>query len=277
MPKESVNVVSSVDTSNRSFFSDFKRFMPLLKNLVSKDFKIKYRRSVLGVAWSVLNPLLTMIVLTKVFSMLLGEQNRVENFATYYIVGASLWNFFAESTSNSLCSILSSSSLIRKVYIPKYIFPLEKCVFSLVNFSFSLIAVLAVMLIQGVSIKWTLFLAPIPVLYCFIFACGLSLFLSAVTVFFRDVQHLYGVLLTLWVYLTPLLYPTTLLEGYPLIKKIVMLNPMTNYIEYFRDVVMRGVIPGLQENLICIAMSLVVLGFGALVFDKVESKFILHL
>lgn len=268
--------MSSTATNNRSFFSDFKRFMPLLKNLVSKDFKIKYRRSVLGVAWSVLNPLLTMIVLTKVFEMLLRDS--VPDFATYYIVGSALWNFFSEATSCSLSSILTSGALIRKVYIPKYIFPLEKCVFALINFVFSFAAAIVVALIQNHTlISWRTLLFPIPVLYCFIFVCGLSLFLSAVTVYFRDVQHLYGVLLTMWVYLTPMLYPISLLDGFPLIQKVVMLNPMTHYVEFFRDVVMRNTFPSLKENLLCIAVSLISLGLGALVFKKAEGKFILHL
>lgn len=272
--------MSSITSNNKSFFEDFKRYIPLLKNLVSKDFKIKYRRSVLGVAWSVLNPLFTMLVLTIVFKMILRIDVGTD-FATYYIVGSSLWNFFSEATSTSLGSILTSGALIRKVYIPKYIFPLEKCLFSLVNFAFSLIAVLAVMLIRGVYPTWTSLLFPIPVLYCFIFVCGMSLFLSAVTVYFRDVQHLYGVLLTMWIYLTPMLYPLSLLkdlpQNYQFIERVVMLNPMTHYVEFFRDVVMRNTIPSLKENIVCLAMSLIVFAFGAFVFKKAEGKFILHL
>lgn len=280
MSKRRGYVLSSLTTNKRSFFSDFKRFMPLLKNLVSKDFKIKYRRSVLGVAWSVLNPLFTMLVLTVVFRVILRIDVGVD-FATYYIVGASLWNFFSEATSTSISSILTAGALIRKVYIPKYIFPLEKCVFSLVNFAFSLVAVLAVMLIRGVYPTWTTLLFPIPVLYCFVFACGLSLFLSAVTVYFRDVQHLYSVLLTMWIYLTPILYSMDTLEklgsNMQFIKYVVSLNPLTQYVNYFRSVVMMGQLPTLKDNLICMAMSLIALGFGVLVFKKAEGKFILHL
>ena len=112
---------------NSKFLNDFKRYLPLLKNLVSKDFKIKYRRSVLGVAWSVLNPLLMMIVLTNVFRMLLRIS--VENFATYYIIGAAMWNFFAEATTNSLTAVIGASSIIKNLYIPKYILPIENCIF----------------------------------------------------------------------------------------------------------------------------------------------------
>ena len=257
------------------FFSDMKRFMPLLKNLVSKDFKIKYRRSVLGVAWSVLNPLFTMLIITKVFELLLRVQ--VENFATYYILGYAIWNFFSESTSLALTSVVSSAPLIKKVYIPKYIFPIEKCLFALVNFAFTLIAVVLVMLVQRVVPTATALLFPIPVLYCFIFVCGVSLFLSAATVYFRDVQHLYGVLLTMLMYLTPIIYPLELLEGHSFISKIVRLNPITHYVEYFRALVMYDTIPGLKENLVCLLMALIAFVIGALVFKKAQGKFILHI
>ena len=264
------------DNLNKAnFFADMKKFMPLLKNLVSKDFKIKYRRSVLGVAWSVLNPLFTMLVITTVFGKLLKIQ--VDNFATYYIVGYAIWNFFSEATSNSLGSILSSAPLIKKVYIPKYIFPLEKCLFSLVNFFFTLIAVVIVMLFQGVVPSVTAILFPIPVLYCFVFVCGASLFLSAATVYFRDVQHLYGIFLTALMYLTPIIYPLSLLEGHTFVLRIVELNPITHYVEYFRGLIMYNHIPGIKENLICIGMSLAMFFIGAFVFKKAQGKFILHI
>lgn len=264
------------DALNKAnFFSDMKKFMPLLKNLVSKDFKIKYRRSVLGVAWSVLNPLFTMLVITTVFGKLLKIQ--VDNFATYYIVGFAIWSFFSEATSSSLGSILTSAPLIKKVYIPKYIFPLEKCLFSLVNFLFTLIAVVIVMLFQGFVPSLTAVLFPIPVVYCFIFVCGVSLFLSAATVYFRDVQHLYGIFLTALMYLTPIIYPLSLLEGQGWILKIVELNPITHYVEYFRGLIMYNHIPGLKENLVCVGMALGMFLIGSFVFKKAQGKFILHI
>lgn len=267
--------MSNESLNKASFFSDMKKFMPLLKNLVSKDFKIKYRRSVLGIAWSVLNPLLTMLVITTVFGKLLRIE--VPNFATYYIVGFAIWNFFSEATNNSLTSILNSASLIKKVYIPKYIFPIEKCVFSIVNFLFTLIAVVIVMLCQRFVPCVTTLLIPIPVLYCFIFVCGASLFLSAATVYFRDIQHLYGVFLTMLMYLTPIIYQKEMLEGHKFILGVVNANPITHYVEYFRNLVMYNTVPDLQENLICIAMSLGMLLIGAFVFKKAQGKFILHI
>ncbi len=272
--------MKKTSSNQANFITDIKRFSPLLKNLVSKDFKLKYRRSVLGVAWSVLNPLFTMLVITTVFGTLLKIQ--VENFATYYILAFSIWNFFSEATSLAMSSILSAAPLIKKVYVPKYIFPIEKCLFSLVNFAFSLIAVVIVMIFQGVVPSIYSFLAIIPVIYCFVFVCGVSLFLSAATVFFRDIQHLYGVFLTVLMYLTPIIYPLELLKDHAFISQIVNLNPMTHYVEYFRTVIMYGMSPAyseifFKENLICFVSAIIMLGFGAFVFKKAEGKFILHI
>lgn len=265
--------------SKHNLISDMKKYSPLLQNLVLKDIKIKYRRSVLGIAWSVLNPLLTMIVLTQVFGMLL--KIKVDNFATYYIVGYSLWAFFSEATTNSMSAILGASALIKKVYIPKYIFPLEKCLFSLVNFCFTLVAVLIVMIFQGVYPTFTSLLFPLPVIYAFFFICGMCLFLSAANVYFRDIEHLYSVFLTVWMYLTPIIYPIEILNGNgklgTFVRQIVYLNPMTHYVQYFRSVVMYNTVPSLKENLICILMSAIVFFIGAFVFKKSQRNFILHI
>lgn len=276
-------MVNSNKSGISKFFSDFKQFTPLLSNLVSRDFKVKYRRSFLGVAWSVLNPLLTMLVLTKVFTILLRIGNE-EDFSSYYIVGASLWAFFSEATTNSLASILGASSLIKKVYIPKYMFPLEKCLFSVVNLMFSMIAVIAVVVVRSIAIgkfmlsAYTL-LFPIPVIYCFVFTLGISLFLSAITVYFRDVAHLYSVLLTMCIYLTPILYPISLIKnsGHSFIYFVVRYNPMTFYVESFRDVMMRHTFSSLSDNLFCIGYALASFLIGAFVFKKAQKKFILHI
>lgn len=259
----------------KKIFEDMKKFSPLLINLTSRDFKVKYRRSVLGVLWSVLNPLFTMLVITQVFGHLLKVS--VPNFATYYIVGWSIWNFFSEATSLSMGSILGGASLIKKVYMPKYIFPLEKCLFALINLAFSLIAVIAVMLIQGVYPTWTALLAPLPILYCFVFSVGFGLILSAMTVYFRDIQHLYSVLLTVWMYLTPVIYPVSLIEDNAFMNTVVHLNPLFYYVDYFRNVMMYGVVPSLVDNLVCIGIAVISLVIGGFVFSKAQKKFILHI
>ncbi len=273
-----------------SFWYNFKKYLPLLSNLAGKDFKIKYRRSVLGVLWSVLNPLLTMLVLTAVFGTFFGIKNSPEigDFAVYYIVGASLWNFFAEATSSSMTSVLQSAALIKKVYIPKYIFPLEKCLFSLINFAFSLVAVALVMALRFGHISNTfgvsVLLFPIPIFYCFLFIVGMSLILSSISVYFQDTIHLYSVVLTLWMYLTPLIYPIKMIEGLgsvgwlgKTVMAVIKYNPMTQYIQSFRDIVIYGTLPSLTQNIICFTYGLLTLVIGIFVFNKLQKKFILHI
>ncbi len=267
--------------NKHTFWGDFKRYLPLMANLTARDLKVKYRRSFLGIAWSILNPLLTMLVLTQVFSVLLKV--RVENFPVYYIVGASMWNFFVDATTGSMESVINASSLIKKVYIPKYVFPLEKCLFSLVNFAFSLIAVVIVMLFQLFPITPAALLMPVPILYCFVFSVGVSLILSAMAVYFRDIIHLYSVLTTVWMYLTPIIYPISLIrDSSKVLFGIIQCNPMYHFVEYFRAVMMYGsgdytALPGLSENVICFAFAASFLLIGALVFHKAQDKFILHI
>ena len=169
----------------------FMRYRFLLEDLISRDLKVKYRRSVLGLVWSILNPLLMMLVVTTVFNTVL--RIKIDNFPLYYLTGSLIFNFISEATSSALVSIISSAPLIKKVYVPKYIFPVEKTLFSFVNMLFSLIAVIIIMLIYGNQWHWTLLLFPVPLVYALIFAIGFGLILASINVFFRDVGHLYSV------------------------------------------------------------------------------------
>ena len=274
--------------NSRSFFGDFKKYLPLLQNLAGKDFKLKYRRSILGIAWSILNPLLTMLVLTVVFGYLFGigrgTYADVPDFAVFYIVGASMWNFFSEATTGSMTSVTAAASLIKKVYIPKYIFPLEKCLFALINFAFSLIAVAIVMIARSQFPGITLVMLPVPVIYCLLFATGISLFLSAVTVYFNDVIHLYSVVLTLWLYLTTLIYPLSLVETWKgesfimtVVVTVIKYNPMSMYLTMFRDVVMNNTWPSLEQHLWCFGYGILMMVIGIFTFKKLQKNFILNI
>lgn len=159
----------------------FRRFTPLLRELVVRDIKVRYRHSALGLVWTVLNPLLMMVVITIVFSTLF-KQN-IPNFPIYYLSGSLIFAFNSESTTTALNSIISNASLIKKVYIPKYLFPLSNVLSGLVNLGFSLIAMFIVMLITDAPFHATLLLLPIPIFYTFLFSVGLGILLSAVTVF----------------------------------------------------------------------------------------------
>ena len=252
--------------------SSLKNYRCLLADLVSRDIKTKYRRSVLGILWSVLNPLLMMLVLTAVFSNIFKFD--IQDFPVYYLTGFIMFNFVSEATNFSMTSIIGAAGLIKKVYLPKIVFPLEKCLFSLVNFAFSLIAAVIVFLIVGVQPSWTMLLFFIPVFYLFVFNFGFSLILVTLNTFFRDVGYLYNVFVTLWMYLTPIIYPISVLPGW--MQSVVRINPLYHYVEYFRDVTLYGTIPSLETNLICIAYSLIFLFLGVMVFQKNQNKFIFY-
>lgn len=252
----------------------FLRYRYLLLNLVSRDLKVKYRRSVLGILWSLLNPILMMLVMSAVFSTIF--KNSIEYFPLYLICGQTLFGFFTEATNGALGSVVGSSSLVKKVYIPKYIFPLEKVLFAFVNLLFSLCAVAVMCVVFGLPPKWTMLLAPVPVLGLLLFSTGVGLILAVCDVFFRDIAHLYGVLTTVLTYLTPLFYSPKLLEG-SFIYDVVMLNPLTTYVMYFRNVVIYGVLPTLRDNLFCFGWGFGALLIGLLFFKSKQDKFILHI
>ena len=255
------------------YFQNFLKYRYLLENLIERDIKVKYRRSILGILWSVLNPLLMMAVIATVLSRVFRFP--VENFHLYYLTGAVIYNFISEATSSSMMSVFSSAALIKKVYIPKYIFPLEKCLFAFVNLLFSLVAVVIVILFSGVKLSFTAALFPIPVFYALIFSIGMSLLLSALTVFFRDIVHIYGVFLTAWMYATPIIYPIEAVGEK--IQFIMKFNPMYYFVKYFRDLVLYGEIPGIRFNLICLGFSLCMLLIGILVFKHKQDKFVLYM
>ena len=256
-----------------SYFENFYKYRHLLRELVIRDVKVKYRRSVLGLVWSILNPLLMMLVITAVFSTIF--KFNVENFPAYYLLGALIFNFNNEATMLAMTSIRGGAGLIKKVYIPKYIFPLEKIMYAFVNALFSLIAVIIVLVILKIELTWTILLFPIPLIYVLVFSTGLGLILATMNVFFRDTEHLYGVFVTAWMYLTPIIYPMEILPE--MMQKLMILNPLYHYVEYFRMVVLYGMVPSLKENMVCLACSLIFLIIGLIVFKKNQDKFILFI
>lgn len=251
----------------------FLKYKNLLRELVARDIKVRYRRSFLGMLWTVLNPLLMMVVITIVFSTLF-KQN-IEHFPIYYLAGSLVFSFNSETTSNALYAIIGNSSLMKKVYIPKYLFPLSKTVSGLVNLGFSLIAMFIVMIILKVEFRPTLLLLPIPLFYVFLFAAGSGLFLAAVTVFFRDVANFYGVFVMAWTYFTPIFYPTSILPEAAL--KLMYFNPMYHYVEYMRQLILYGQFPGMKENLVCFLFGVISLVIGVIVFYKKQDRFVLFI
>lgn len=248
-----------------------KRFSFLLQQLVRRDFKIKYRGSVLGVLWSVLNPLLNMIVLSIVFSQVFGA---VDNYKMYLLSGIALFSFFSEASSLALGSIVSNFGLITKVYFPKFIIPLSKTLSSSIN----LVVFVFVFLLLGAFMEvtpWIGYLIIPYVLVCLLlFTCGISFVVSTLQVFFRDTQHLYSVLMTIWMYSTPILYPIDIIP--PALLPIFKANPLYIFIDFLREVTIHSSVPTPESFLYCALWGIGTFIFGAVVFVKSQNKFIYY-
>lgn len=251
----------------------FGQYASLLRELVIRDLKIKYRRSFLGYLWSLLNPILMMVVMSVIFSYMFRFD--IPNYPLYLICGQTLWGFFSESTTNGMESVIANGSLIRKVYIPKYIFPISRVLSSFVTMSLSLVAILLVMLFTGVRLSFVMLLTPIPLALMLIFAMGVSMMISAFAVYFRDILHLYNVLIMAWMYCTAIFYPISALP--PKVAGLIRFNPMFNYITFFRDLLLEGTLPSFWTWGACVVSSAAAFLLGAAVFRKLQRNFILYI
>lgn len=262
----------------KATMQDFFKYRYLLYNLISRDFKLKYRRSVLGVAWSVLNPLLMCGVMFVIFGSLMPQfrGSGIENYAVYLVIGQLLFNFFRDSTTMAMSSIMNNAMLLRKVYIPKYIFPLQKVCFGLVNCLFSFIALVLVMIFTGAPLHWTILLGAYPLLMLAVFSLGVGMMLSALTVFFRDVMHLWEVFTTVLMWFSAIFY-TPEQFGNPLLVKLINLNPIYQYIHAFRCTVMDGQLLSLGQIVVCAVWALAMMALGVLVFKKTQDSFVLYM
>ena len=268
------------------FIKEMKKHGFLLSYLITKDFKVKYRRSVLGIAWSVLNPLFMMLIVSTVFKVVFRIDLGNYSYPVYVIIGQTMFNFLSEATNSSMQSILQSAALIKKVYIPKYIFPIQKVSFAFVNFAVSMVAVLIVGLIEQIGISWHILLLPLLLIVFYFFCLGLGLILSVLAVFFRDTLHIYGIILTALMYLTPVFYTLEnigIKEGVnatfwmTVIEKVFIFNPMCQYITAFRDLVLFHKTPEMLSIILFVGYAALFMLLGILVFNKKQDKFILHI
>lgn len=256
-----------------AYIQNFIKFQPLLGELIARDIKIKYRRSVLGVLWTLLNPLCMMIVLSVVFSNIFKFD--IENFPLYILSGQLIFNFFSDATTSSMSSIVSSASLIKKVYVPKYLFVLSHIFSSFINLMASFTALLLVMMATRTELHWTTLLAPVPLFLLVLFSLGVGLVLAAVTVKFRDIMHLYSVFITALMYLTPVIYPMAMLPEW--LTGFVMLNPITNIVLMFRNVMLYNTFFGWRSLFVAVVETGIMLMIGFWVFYKNQDNFILNL
>lgn len=252
----------------------FWRYKDLIKQLVVRDLKLKYRRSFLGYAWSILNPLFTMIVMAVVFSHMFSRN--IENYPVYLFTGQILFNYMNISTNQAMHSVDGNANLLKKTYIPKYIFPFSKITSGLIDLLFSMGALILVMVATGQRFSIYNLLFPFVFLQLYIFCLGLGLFLAQANVFFRDIQYIYHTLTTAWMYLTPLFYP---LEELPetLGWLIRHLNPMYFYIGQFRDLIYMNRMPGPVIVFAGCTAAVCMLLIGLFSFVRNQDKFILYI
>lgn len=251
----------------------YKKYGFLLSQLVSRDFRTKYKRSVLGVFWSMLNPLLTMCVQYIVFSELFRWD--IDNFAVYLLTGTVMFNFFTEATGQALVSITGNAALITKVYVPMYVFPVSKVLSSCINLAFSTVALYVILLIQRVPLNIHHLLLPYGYACLIAFTIGIGMILASMMVYFRDTQFLYGIITVLWMYLTPLFYPIDIVPARFLF--IIKCNPMFHFIRYVRNLILDNSMPTLRAHLVCLLYAAGSMIIGWFVFKKAKRNFILNI
>lgn len=269
-------------TTLKNIFANFKKYEFLMKQLILRDFKVKYKRSVLGVLWSLLYPILMMTVMAIVFSQMFRFKVEGINYLVYLMTGIIMWNYFSEASNSAMSSVVVNFLLINKVYIPKYIFPVAKCLFVGINFVLTLIPwfVLIILTQFGLgnypaSINWYYLLIPYIFVCLIIFTIGMGLLLSCVSVFLRDMFYIYGIILTIWNYFTPVFYSIEILPTY--LQKLFQFNPLYQYINSVRSIVLYGVCPSIGTLILLAVIALGTLLIGGIVFKKNQDKYIYYI
>ncbi len=253
----------------------YQKYSFLLQQLIARDFKVKYKRSVLGVLWSLLYPVLMMAVLAIVFSNVFKFNVPGVNYLVYLMTGLVMFQYFSEATNLAMSSITGNFSLINKVYIPKYIFPLSKILFVGINFLITLIPLYAIILITGETVTIVHLILPYAFLCLLLFSLGVGLILATLTVFFRDMLYIYGIITTILMYLTPIMYDISMLNpGY---QQIFKLNPLYQFINFARAIILENRIPELIYFVYCGIGAIIPLLIGIYVFKKYQDKFVYYI
>ena len=258
----------------KNIISNFKRYSFLMSQMISRDFKVKYKRSVLGVVWSLLQPLLMMAVMALVFSQMFKFRMEGVNYLVYLMTGLVMFNYFSEASNNAMTSIVFNFQLMTKVYIPKYIFPLSKCLFVGINFLLSLIPLFLIVVITGAPISLNYFLLPYVFICMFLFTVGIGFIISTISVFLRDMFYIYSILLTIWQYFTPIFYDISMLPEY--LQKLFKFNPLYQYVTFARTILLDAKTPSGLSFLWCGLSAIIVFIIGCIVFKKKQDKFIYY-
>ncbi len=244
----------------------------LLSELVKRDFKKKYKRSYLGALWSLISPLLSLLVMRLVFTHLFGRG--IEHYTTYLFCGNLIFAYFNESSTQGMSSILSNAGIFSKVSVPKLLFLLAKNLQTFINFLLTLSVFFLFCAIDGITFGWHFFLLIYPILLLAVFNIGVGAVLASMYVFFRDVQYLWTVFLQLLMYVSAIFYS---IDGYPeWARSLFNLNPVYLFISYFRKVVIGGQVPEMWHHLLMLGFALSAAGVGAIVYRKSERKFLYY-
>lgn len=254
----------------------YKKYIFLLQQLVIRDFKVKYKRSVLGIVWSLLYPLLTMSVMALVFTNMfkMGAGDEGVSYLVYLMTGLVIFNYFSEASNLAMSSVVANFSLINKVYIPKYIFPLSKCLFVGINFLLTLIPLYIIIFLTGTGVSAAHLLLPYVFICLFMFTLGMGFILSTLAVFLRDMFYIYGVIITLWTYLTPIMYNFSIIPSN--IQWIFKLNPLFWIVKFARDIILYHSVPELNVWIYCALCGIIPFIIGTVLFKKKQDKFIYY-
>jgi ABC-2 type transport system permease protein len=247
-------------------FANFWSYRGLLRLLVTRDLTVRYKRSILGVWWTLLNPLLTTGIMWLVFGQLFkGRFSTGEPYVLYLLAGVLLMTFFSQGMLSTGAAITNASGILSKVYVPAEVFSLSTAVAAGINFVIGLVPLLIIQLTSGVGIPWTALLVPLPALAMLALVTGLGLLVASAAVYFYDILDITRVLVQLVYYLTPVFWPISIAGRF---EPWVKANPLFSYVDVFRDVAYRGVIPPLWELTVVVGSSLAILAFGVWVFSK---------
>jgi ABC-2 type transport system permease protein len=247
------------------------RYRDLVLALVARELKVRYRRSAIGFLWTMLQPLLMMMVLQVVFSSIFQMRLDFGNYSVYALAGLLFWNFFSQSIVASMNSLRGNAPLLRKVPIPKEVFPLATVISGIINLCLALVPLLLILIITGHRLTPALFFLPVSILLAGLFTLGAGLLLSPLSVFFSDVVEMIGVALSILMYMTPVIYPMKILEGSKYLP-LVRFNPVRSILEVFRDPIYQGEIPPMTHLAVCVGIAVGAFVIGALVFRRSSDR-----
>lgn len=253
-------------------FQKLKRHQFLFEELVKRDFAKKYKRTVLGMAWSILSPLLNLIIMWLVFSNFFG--NNIDHYVIYLFAGQLVFSYFTDATNLGMNSLVSNAGIFTKVNVPKYLFLFSQNVSSLINFGLTLLVFFTFVAVDGVPFTWKFVLLLYPIGCLIVFNLGLGLILSALFVFFRDMQYLWGILTQLIMWMSAIFYT---IDTYSYtVQCAFLLNPLYLYIRYFRKIILDGQIPTLQFHALAFAYAFIAFAIGAYMYKKNNHEFLYY-